>query len=332
MSLGGGRHSCNFCDVISIENLLAAWREFRKGKRSKKDVANFELNLEDNIFELHRKLAEGSWQNDSYSVFKINDPKPRIIHKASVRDRVLFQAVYRRLYPIFDGDFVFDSYSSRIGKGTHAGVKRFAAFAKKVSANHGKGSFVLKCDIKKFFDSIDHQVLFLLVAKKIDDEKLLSLIWQIFRSFECLSGKGLPLGNVTSQLFANVYLNELDQFVKHKLKAKFYIRYCDDFVILHQSNKVLLEWVEKIKKFCQEFLLLNLHGRKTIIWKIHWGTDFLGYVILPHRVVLRTRTRKRMFRMINNKNLPSYLGLLSHCKSWKLKEVVIRLFYDLRFF
>ena len=126
---GGGRHSCNFCDVISIENLLAAWREFRKGKRSKKDVANFELNLEDNIFELRRKLAEGNWRNDPYIVFKVNDPKPRIIHKASVRNRVLFQAIYRKLCLVFDLGFIHDSYSSRLEKGTHAGVKRFVVFA-----------------------------------------------------------------------------------------------------------------------------------------------------------------------------------------------------------
>ncbi|TSC67419.1 MAG: RNA-directed DNA polymerase [Parcubacteria group bacterium Gr01-1014_73] len=186
--------------------------------------------------------------------------------------------------------------------------------------NHRNASFVLKCDVKKFFSSIDHQILLLFVAKKINDEKLLSLVWQIIRSFEHSTGKGLPLGNVTSQLFANIYLNELDQFIKHKLKARYYIRYCDDFVILHQSREILLERAEEIKKFCREFLLLDLHERKTIVRKIHWGTDFLGYVVLPHRVVLRVRTKNRMFRMINNKNLPSYLGLLSHCKSWRLEQ------------
>jgi len=281
---------------------------------------------------LRRKLAEGNWRNDPYIVFKINDPKPRIIHKASVRDRILFQAIYRKLCLVFNSGFIHDSYSSRLERGIHAGVKRFAVFAKKVSVNHRKPSLVLKCDIKRFFDSIDHRILFSLVTRKISDERLLSLIWQIIRFFECSPGKGLPLGNVTSQLFANIYLNELDQFIKHKLKARYYIRYCDDFVILHQSDRTLLKWVEEIKKFCREFLLLDLHEQKTIVRKIHWGTDFLGYVVLPHRVVLRTRTKNRMFRMINNKNLPSYLGLLSHCKSWKLKELVIRLMNDLRFF
>lgn len=318
--MGGGRHSLNFYDVISLKNLLAAWREFRKGKRKKPDVTAFELNLEDNIFQLHSELVSGVWKPESYAFFRVNDPKPRIIHKASVRDRVLYQAVYRKLCQAFDPSFIYDSYSSRLKKGTHAGVKRFTAFAQKVSVNHRKASFVLKCDIRKFFDSVDHEILLKLINRKVSDKNLIILIRQIIYSFEILSGKGLPLGNVTSQLFANIYLNELDQFVKHKLEARYYIRYCDDFVILHQSNKVLLEWVEEIKKFCQEFLLLDLHERKTIIRKIHWGTDFLGYVVLPHRVVLRTRTKKRMLKMINDKNLSSYLGILSHCKGWKLGQ------------
>jgi len=331
-SLGGGRHSCDFYDVISLDNLFAAWREFRRGKRRKPDVVAFELNLEDNIFELHRKLVEGNWRNDPHVVFKVDDPKPRIIHKASVRDRVLFQAVYRKLYQVFDPSFIHDSYSSRLQKGTHSGVKRFVVFARKVSMNHRSTSFVLKCDIKRFFDSIDHQILLSLIARKINDRKLLFLVKKIVCSFEYSHRKGLPLGNVTSQLFANIYLNELDQFIKHKLKARYYIRYCDDFVILHQSREILLEWAEEIKKFCREFLSLDLHERKTIIRKIHRGTDFLGYVVLPHRVVLRVRTKNRMFRMISNRNLFSYLGLLSHCKSWKLKELVIRLFNGIRFF
>ena len=319
-SLGGRRHSCDFYDVISLDNLFAAWREFRRGKRRKPDVVAFELNLEDNIFQLRKDLSDGKWQPASYVSFRVNDPKPRLIHKTSVRDRVLFQAVYRKLNLVFDESFTFDSYSSRLGKGTHAGVRKFEVFTRKVTANHCRRGFVLKCDIRKFFDSIDHQILFSLITKKISDEKLLSLICQIIPSFEHSIGKGLPLGNVTSQLFANIYLNELDQFVKHELKANYYIRYADDFVILHPSYGILLEYLTKIKKFCREFLLLDLHERKTITRKIHWGTDFLGYVVLPYRVVLRTRTKNKMFRMINNRNLFSYLGLLSHCKSWRLKQ------------
>lgn len=319
MFSGGGRHGLNFCDVISLDNLFLAWREFSRGKKKKQDIAGFELNLEDNIFRLHELLRDGDWVPDPYVSFRVCDPKPRTIHKASVRDRVLFQAVYRKSYQIFDPGFIFDSYSSRLGKGTHAGIERFDRFACKMTGNHRRRGFVLKCDVKRFFDTIDHGVLILLIARKIKDERMISLLRQIIFSFEKTPGKGLPLGNVTSQLFANIYLNELDQFVKHKLKVKFYIRYCDDFVILHESFDVLLARLTEIGKFLDENLRLSLHGRKVLIGKIHSGTDFLGYVSLSHRRVLRTRTKQRMFRRINSANLASYLGILSHCMGNTMK-------------
>ncbi len=279
--------------------------------------------------------------NDPYTAKSIADPKPRLIHIASVRDRVLFQAVYQKLYPIFDRSFVYDSYASRECKGTHAGVRRFGVFARKVSANHTRPAFVLKCDVRKFFDGIDHSLLFALIAKKVTDDKLLSLILIIIASFHTEPSKGLPLGNVTSQLFANIYLNELDQFVKHILKARYYIRYCDDFVILNQDSSLLQRHVRKIRDFLREKLSLELHPDKVTLRKLRLGTDFLGYVSLPHYRVLRTRTKNRMMRRlltlskdIRTKEdfdnaLPvvsSYLGMLSHCKGKKLKAKIEKLF------
>ena len=211
---GGGHHSINFCDVISLPNLFCAWRKFRQGKSSKEEVATFELCLEENLFNLHSLLASDSWKPDPYIRFCVSDPKPRIIHKASVRDRVLYQALYQSLYQILDREFIHDSYASRSGKGTHRGVIRFRTFSRKITSNHTRNAFVLKCDIRKFFDCIDHKVLLSLIAKRISDEKLLALIVTIVRSFQTEQRKGLPLGNVTSQLFANIYLNELDQFNK----------------------------------------------------------------------------------------------------------------------
>ena len=131
---GGGRHSLDFCDVISLENLFAAWKKFSDGKKSHPDVAAFALRLEEELFTLHARLSSGEWTNDPYISKRIADPKPRIIHSTSVRDRVLYQAVYHQLYQIFDRTFIHDSYASREGKGTHAGVKRFQLFARKVSA------------------------------------------------------------------------------------------------------------------------------------------------------------------------------------------------------
>ena len=301
---------------------MAAWREFRKGKRNKKDVAMFELNLEDNIFQLHNELLAGKWKPDPYVSFGIKDPKPRIIHKASVRDRVFFQAVYRKLYPVFDPSFIFDSYSSRNGKGTHAGVKKLEVFSRKATENYRKVGFVLKCDIRKFFDSLDHKILLKIIGGKIHDPKFFVLIQQIVRSFEKLAGKGLPLGNVTSQLFANIYLNELDQFVKHKIKARLYIRYCDDFVILSESLEVLKGWISRIRNFCLYNLSLNLHERKTVTRKFIQGVDFLGYVSLPHRRVLRTKTRRRILNRVSIKNLPSYLGMCSHGREKRFANAI----------
>ena len=335
---GGVIHRINFYDVISVENLFFSWKIFRRGKRSKKDVAEFELNLEDNIFCLHEELVAGRWKPDPYIEFYVQDPKLRKIHKASVRDRVLYQAVYATLYQIFDKHFIHDSYSSRDKKGTHRGVKRFEGFARKATENHTRAGFALKCDIRKFFDSIDHDVLISIIKRKVRDEKFLGLIIRIVKSFSVTEGKGLPLGNVTSQVLANIYFNEFDQYVKHVLKIVYYIRYCDDFVLLGNSREFLENSIPRIGLFLYEKLKLELHPRKVIMRKIHHGVDFLGYVSLPHYRVLRTRTRRRMIRKITEivrlkksgtvsletfkQTLMSYAGMLGHCKSKKLKGLL----------
>ena len=254
--VGGGYHNCNFYDVISVENLLAAWKEFRKGKRLKADVAEFEINLENNLFDLHHQLVSGMWKPDPYEAFFVHDPKLRRIHKATVRDRVLYQAVYRALYQIFDPGFIHHSFSSRNLKGTHAGMLSLERYIQKISKNYQHAGYVLKCDIRKFFDSIDQTILLGLIQKKIADSDLFLLIQKIVASFSIASGKGLPLGNVTSQLFANIYMNELDQYVKRELKAKCYVRYCDDFAIVSDSRQYLEECVENMKQFCKTKLLL----------------------------------------------------------------------------
>ncbi|MDO8590838.1 MAG: reverse transcriptase domain-containing protein [bacterium] len=336
--VGGGHHEIDFYDVVSVKNLLRAWRFFAKGKRSKIDVSAFELNLESNIFSLHQKLLSGTWKPDPYRVFYVQDPKLRRIHKASVTDRVLYQAVYQALYQIFDKHFICDSYASRNFKGTHRGVKRFEIFARRVTKNYHRSAFVLKCDVRKFFDSIDHTLLLRLIGQKISDRRLFELLEKIIRSFETTLGKALPLGNVTSQIFANIYLNELDQFVKHGLKARYYIRYCDDFVILSDSREELENWKTQIGVFLERKLLLSLHPNKVTIRKVLQGMDFLGYVSLPHYRILRTRTKRRMFKKIVEmlgmvakekmskkrfeNGLASYLGLLAHCKGERIRAAI----------
>lgn len=307
-------------------------------------MAAFELHLEENLFLLHQELTSEIWNPKSYVKFSVCDPKLREIHKADIRDMVLYQALYQSLYPIFDKIFIFDSYSSRKTKGTHAGVERLVEFSRKVSNNYKNGGYVLKCDIRRFFDSIDHEILIGFIKKRISDEKVMQIIERIVHSFAKSSGKGLPLGNVTSQLFSNIYLNELDQYIKHTLKAKYYIRYCDDFVIISDSLERLSFYLREIKTFCLINLLVELHPNKVHIRKLNSGMDFLGYVSLPYRKVLRTSTKHRILNKIQKLRdnfdaenisqekleqiISSYFGLLKHCKSEKIQEQIERIFWD----
>ena len=312
-----------FSEIISIDNLLEAWKEFEKGKKKKPDVQQFSLKLMDNILSLHRDLSQGKYRHGGYESFIINDPKQRHIHKACVRDRLLHHAVYRRLHPFFNRTFISDSFSSRKGKGTHRAVSRFRQFAGKVSENNTKTCWVLKCDIRKFFASINHEILFSILATHIKDEKVMALLREIIESHSSFGlGTGLPLGNLTSQLFVNIYLNELDQFVKHRLRVKHYIRYADDFVFLSRDRESLERICLEVGIFLAEKIKLKLNLDKTSIQALASGVDFLGYVIFPYHIVLRTRTKKRMFQRVSKKNKSSYLGILTHCDGYKLEEKI----------
>ena len=314
-----------FGDIISLDNLLIAWKEFRRGKRQKKDVQEFEFNLEENLFSLHESLLSKTYYPESYQSFYVQDPKLRHIHKATVRDRVLHQALFRILYTIFDRQFIYDSYSCRLGKGVHRAVNRLNDFLRKESYHYSKPIFVLKCDIRKFFDSIDQQTLLNLIKQRVVDPNTIWLVEKIIYSFEKLPDQGLPLGNVTSQLFANIYLNELDQFVKHKLRVKYYLRYCDDFAIVSDGKDYLVSLIPQINNFLNINLRLDLHPKKITLRKFSWGVDFLGYVILPHHILLRTKTKGRILSRlgrgeINEKSLPSYLGIIGHCQGFKIRK------------
>ena len=312
-------HSYN--DIISIENLLLAWKEFKKGKKSRIDVQIFERNLMSNILSLHNYLIAKVYKHGDYFAFNISDPKPRNIHKASVRDRLLHHAIYRMLYPFFDKTFIADSYSCRESKGTHRALRRFEYFARKVSKNHTKTTWVLKCDIRKFFASIDQKTLLNILEDYISDKDIVWLLATITESFHSTeAGIGLPLGNLTSQLFVNIYMNEFDQFVKHGLKAKYYIRYADDFVILSTDRNELVILCQEIEKFLTSRLHLSLHPDKVSIETFASGIDFLGWVHFPKYRVLRTATKRKMFARVSEKNVTSYLGLLSHGNTHDLSE------------
>lgn len=279
----------------------------------------------DNIFQLHDDLANHNYKHGPYQAFRINDPKPRQIHKSLVRDRLLHHAIYRQLYPFFDRTFISDSYSCRTNKGTHKSLNRFREFGYIVSKNHTKTVWVLKCDIRKFFASINHDILLKILKQHIDDSGIVRLLGIIIDSFDSgKPGTGLPLGNLTSQLLVNIYMNKFDQWMKHHMKAKYYIRYADDFVILSHDKVWLEELLPKIGDLLSEHLKLDLHPDKVYIKTLSSGVDFLGWVHFPNHRVLRTTTKRRMFKRLetrkdNENTLQSYLGLLSHGNANKLK-------------
>ncbi len=314
-----------------MENLLAGWREFVRGKRNRCDVQIFESRLLQNIIGLHKDLKNGEYRHGGYEAFRITDPKPRDIHKASVRDRLVHHAVYRILYPYFSKVFTADSYSCQDDKGTYRAIIRFEKFIRKVSKNGTGRCLVLKCDIKKFFASIDHQVLKKILAEHIVDADVLCLLDEIINSFNSIYstadiGKGLPLGNLTSQLLVNIYMNEFDRFVKHNLGVKYYIRYADDFVVLGAHKEQLFECLEHITRYLGEELRLLVHPDKVFVRAIYSGVDFLGWVHFAKHRVIRTKTKKRMFRNIKirqggtcKQSLASYLGMLKWGNGHKVR-------------
>ena len=320
----------DYSNLIGVENLLQAWNEFKKGKRRRKDVQVFERNLEDNLFALHESLKNMTYRHGNYQSFYVHDPKLRHIHKASVPDRVVHHLLYKFLYSLYDKTFIYDSYSCRLEKGTHKAVGRLEKFTRIVSKNYTKDCWALKLDIKKFFASVDHGILFGLLKLKVKDKNTLWLLSQIISSFhsDFGLGKGIPLGNLTSQVFANIYMNELDQFIKHALKVKYYLRYADDFVILFHYDTLIYhsKVVESVQTFLKGRLKLKLHPQKIILRKLDWGIDFLGYIVLPHYRLPRTKTKRRIFRKLKenidhpnfNQSLQPYLGYLSHASSFRV--------------
>lgn len=323
----------DFANLTSINNLFQAWDEFRRGKRKRRDVQVFGRNLEDNLFSLYLDLKNKTYRHGEYDSFYVQDPKQRHIHKASARDRVIHHLLYKYLYGLFDPTFIYDSYSCRLGKGTHRGVLRLEKFSRQVSKNYTRPCWVLKCDIKKFFASIDHRILKQLLRTKIIDKDVLWLLDEVIDSFHSEPGvdRGIPLGNLTSQVFANIYLNELDQFVKHRLKIRYYLRYADDFIFLSPSCLELSNLIEQLKVFLEKFLNLELHPNKIILRKLSWGIDFLGYIVLPYYILPRNKTKRRMFNKLEskvgadnfNQSLQSYLGYLKHASSYKIQQELI---------
>ena len=322
-SIFSHQDSLQFDDIVSAEALFAAWAKFRRGKRTRPDVMAYERHLEWNIFGLHEQLASGQYRHGGYQPFTIHDPKQRQIHKATVQDRLVHQALVSAIEPLFEPQFIYDSYSCRKGKGTHAAVARLRSFLNQASCSDTRTVYALKCDIKQFFASVDHQTLMGLLKRRISNKQTLDLLQEIIDSLYGEKGQGMPLGNLTSQLFANVYLNELDWHVKQRLCRRHYLRYCDDFIILGTSPYELGQLVGPLTQFLHNRLGLTLHPNKITIRSWGQGVDFLGHVVKPDCTILRTKTKQRMLNRVNEDNISSYLGLCSHVNGHELEQVLI---------
>ena len=339
-------------EIISLPNLYRAFETAKKGKK-KGRVISFEKNLHDNLWELYCELKNKIYVPKSYFTFYVTDYKKRKIMCPHFRDSVVQHAVFIYLEQIYEPQFIYDSYACRKGKGTHKASKRLKSFINKNSNQN----YFMKCDISKYFYSIDHYQLKLIIEKTVKDKNVFWLISQIIDShYEDVlpshiynnknekQEKGIPIGNLTSQLFANIYLNELDNFIKHELKIKYYLRYVDDFVILGRSYKELQEDFLNIQKFLSDELFLRLEKRKTQINKIFFGIDFTGYVCFKQVVRVRSRNFRRFIKQFKKKvdlfykeelsleklfaSVVSYAGHLSHTNSKKILEFLVLEYYN----
>ncbi len=270
------------------------------------------------------------------------DPKLRLIHKATVIDRVVHHIVSNVLEEIFEPTFYAHSYSCRKGRGTHRAVLAFQKIALKVGKNNTEVCWVVKCDVKKFFASVNQLILLNILRKKIKDDDLMALLQKIVESFysdrttDLNNKRGIPIGNLTSQFFANIYLDKLDQYIKHTLQIPFYLRYADDFVLLSPDKEYLEKLVGQIQMYLQKELDLELHPNKIVYRKFASGVDFLGYIIFPRYILPRTKTKQRLLKKIQskiqeyktgkityerlNQTIQSYLGYIGHANTYEFRQ------------
>jgi len=303
------RYGNLYCEIISLKNLILAWKKARKGKTKKDYVINFEENLPYNLKLLHDELKNQTYIPRPLKKFILRDPKTREISKSIFRDRIIHHALCNIIEPIFDKRFIYDSCANRKGKGTLLALERFEKFQRKVTDNLSKEAYCLKADIRHYFKEIDRTVLLEIINKMIKCKETISLIKLILNNFE--KSKGMPLGNLTSQFFANVYLNELDQFVKHKLNSRYYIRYVDDFVLLHKSKQQLILWKENINLFLREKLKLEIHPDKSKILSLSNGADFVGFKFFYGFKSIRKRNVRSFKRKLKVLETAYSLGNLS---------------------
>jgi RNA-directed DNA polymerase len=324
-----------FSEVVEFKNLHAAYRAARMSKRYRDSILKFGFRIEENLTRLQHDLEAGRYAHGRYREFIINDSKKRLIKAAPFRDRVVHHAVCNIIEPILERTFISDSFACRKGKGSHAAVKRLESFMRSIRSTGNIRTYCLKCDISKFFDTVDNRTLLAILARNIPDENLMRLIREIVDS----NPQGIPIGNLTSQLFANVYLNELDHFVKRELHEHYYLRYMDDFLILGTDKAHLSMVRESIRAFLRNRLKLTLHPKKAEIAPIAKGVEFLGYVLYGNghrrlrkstvkRFVKKRRVRAAMVKSgkmteeLYARSLDSWRGYAAFADSYRLMEAL----------
>ena len=318
--------------VLEWDNLVLAAREASKNKRFHYDVLKFNLRLEENLLRLRELLASGRWMPGRYRELWVYEPKPRLVHAPEFSDRVVHHALVQVIGPWFERRFYAHSYACRVGKGTHAASAGLQAMLRSAAARWDR-TFVLQADISKYFYSISHDILLDVIARTIGDRDVLRLIRTLVTRCSCIEGgRGLPLGALTSQLWANAYLDILDHRLKDELGVQFYIRYMDDFLVLHHSKAFLWELLAEIRDFLAMRLRLALNP-KTRVYPASHGVDFAGYRHWPGHCLPRKRNVHRAARKFRGLSrvyarggvsldtvrscMASFVGYMKHCKGWR---------------
>lgn len=332
--------------IYDFQNLYKAHTVARRGRRNTREVIEFEMNLGENLTRLSDAIKNGTYKMQDYYSFAIYDPKYRVIHALHYQDRVVQHCLCDEvLAPILEKKLIYDNSACRIGKGTHFAIKRVTKFLHSFYNKYGTDGYFLKCDIRKFFDNIDHDVLKIKLRKVIEDRNVLNLLSQIIDSYETAPGKGLPLGNQTSQWFAIFYLDSFDRLIKEKLQIKYYSRYMDDCVLIHQDKEYLKSCLKEMKQ-CIKGLTLDFN-EKTEIFPLKNGVNYLGwhiYLTESGKVIRKVKQQtkykyKRRLKYFQNayaegnvelpeitQAISSYHAHLKHGHTYKLRKKILKEF------
>jgi retron-type reverse transcriptase len=303
------RYGHLFEQIVTFDNLVLAAHKTFRGQKSKVAVARMCFHLETEVLGLQEELVAGTYQPRPYHVFEVREPKPRQICAADVRDRIVHHAICNVLDPVFERGMISDTYACRRDKGSHAAIRRAQEMARRFD-------YFLQCDVRKYFASVDHTVLQALLRRKLKDPRLLALLDQIIDHPlpGSAPGKGIPIGNLTSQYFANLYLGEMDHFIKERRRIKGYVRYMDDFLIFGNDKPMLHETLAAVRDFLHCRLQLELKENAVIIAPVSQGISFLGFRIFPGLIKMQGRKWARFRREVRKREAAFLAGAMSEAE------------------